>query len=106
MELKILINELKNLISSSYDCFKGIYLYGSRVKGNIRGDSDIDIDIVILFELPLSNNEELDLAGIIGEMEYKYDVFIDYHPFTLTELKKNPFFYEEVVDKGIYYEAA
>lgn len=97
-----IIKELNLLIKESYSEFKGLYLYGSQVKGTYHKNSDIDI--IILFDSELSKREELDLAGIISEISYKYDVWVDYHPYTLSELKRNPFFYKEVVEKGIYYD--
>lgn len=107
MEIKNItgiIDSLKQKISSEFDGFKGIYLYGSYAKGNFTKDSDIDV--IILFSKNLSYEEERNLAGIIGLVEYENDVFIDYHPYTMKDLKKNPIFLREVVEKGIYYEAA
>jgi len=88
-------------VKEKYNSFKGSYLYGSQVRGTFHKDSDIDV--ILMFDSNLSNNEALELAGIIGELDYKYDVFIDYHPYTLTDLQRNPFYYREVTDKGIYF---
>jgi predicted nucleotidyltransferase len=104
MDLSIIINDLNNLISKQFDTFKGSYLYGSRVKGDYKDDSDIDL--AIIFDNKLNYNQRLDLAGLICEIEYKYDIFIDYHPFTLEELNFNVVFSAEVITKGIYYAAA
>ncbi|EKE04473.1 MAG: hypothetical protein ACD_20C00064G0003 [uncultured bacterium] len=96
-----LIKELNNRIKEKYNNFKGSYLYGSQVKGTAHKNSDIDI--VLLFDSELSNDEELDLAGIVGDIEYKHDVFIDYHPYTMQELKRNPFYSESVIEEGLYF---
>ncbi len=102
--INIIINLLKQKISSKFNDFKGIYLYGSYAKGSFTKESDIDI--IILFSKNLSYEEEKQLAGIIGFIEAEKDVFIDYHPYTMEDLRKNPIFLEEVTEKGIYYEAA
>lgn len=99
-----IIKDLNKTISEKFEFFKGSYLYGSRAKGDFQEDSDIDI--INIFERELSREESLELAGIIGDIDYKYNVFIDYHDYTLNQLEKNPVFYKEVIDKGFYYEAA
>ena len=99
-----IIECLNNKISKSFNNFEGIYFYGSRAKGTYKQNSDFDL--IILFKNNYSSENEYRLAGIIGEIEYKYDIFIDYHPMTKKELERNPFFYDEVVKKGLYYEAA
>lgn len=104
MDLSVIIKELNNSILKAFDNFKGCYLYGSRVKGNYNDDSDIDL--VLIFNNQLNYNQRLDLAGLICDIEYKYNVFIDYHSFTLEELNFNAVFSAEVVSKGIYYDAA
>jgi predicted nucleotidyltransferase len=99
-----IINSLKQKIASEFNDFKGLYLYGSFAKGNFTEESDIDI--IVLFSEKLTYEDERKLAGIIGLVEYENDVFVDYHPYTMNDLKKNPIFLDEVVEKGIYYEAA
>jgi len=99
-----IIKDLNKTISEKFEFFEGSYLYGSRAKGDFQEDSDIDI--INIFERELTRQESLELAGIIGDIDYKYNVFIDYHDYTLNQLEKNPVFYREVIDKGFYYEAA
>ena len=45
----------------------------------------------------------MDLWGVVGELEAEMDVVFDIHPMTISELKNNPVYYGQVVDKGIYY---
>ena len=104
MNINIIIQELNSLIYKEFNDFRGVYFYGSRAKGNYREDSDIDI--IIIFDNKLVYKKKLVLARIIGFIEYKYDVFIDFHPMTINELQANPYFSNEVINKGIYYEAA
>jgi len=103
MDIKKLIEELNNYINLKYKDFKGTYLFGSRAKGSFNEDSDVDI--VVVFD-ELNRDKEFDIYGIISDLMYKYDAFIDIHLMTPEKLRQNPFFYEEVVDKGIFYEAA
>lgn len=97
------IKEVNKEINLKYKDFKGSYLFGSRVKGEFKADSDVDI--VVVFE-EITRDKEFDVYRIISDLMYKYDCFIDIHLLTPEKLKQNPFFYEEVVDKGIFYEAA
>jgi hypothetical protein len=60
----------------------------------------------MVFDKALSYKESRKLAGLICDIEYKNNVFIDYHPFTLKDLALNPFLYDEIVNNGIYYDAA
>jgi len=100
-KIQKIIDMLIKLIKEEYSGFTGLYLYGSQVKGNAHKNSDIDI--VLLFDSRLTNRQALNLAGIIGNLEYKFNVFIDYHPYTMKELEQNPFYYESVVEEGSYF---
>lgn len=104
MNINKMINDLKKELASNFDNFEGVYFYGSRVKGDYEPDSDFDF--IVLFKDSYSLESEYKLAEIIIKIEFKHNVFIDYHPMTMQELERNPIFYNEVVNKGIYYEAA
>ena len=101
MQKDFLIYLNKRLIKR-YNDYRGIYFFGSRVNEDFRQDSDFDI--VLLFD-KVERNKSLEIYGIIGETEYKYDIFIDSKILTYEEFKINPFFYEEVTTKGIFYGA-
>ncbi|MEI8388815.1 MAG: nucleotidyltransferase domain-containing protein [bacterium] len=103
-KINIVINKLNEKLAVVFNNFIGTYLYGSMAKGTYTENSDVDI--IIIFSEKLSYEEERKLAGIIGLLEYESDLFIDYHPYTMNDLEKNPIFLREVVEKGIYYEAA
>jgi len=104
MKTNILIKDLARELTSNLSKVEGIFFYGSRVQGNYKTDSDFDM--IVVFKDDYSIEDEYKLAGIIIKIEIKYDVFIDYHPMTMKELERNPVFYDQVVNKGIYYEAA
>ncbi len=103
MNISEIINELNTLIKAEYNDFKGCYLYGSRARGDFREDSDIDI--VALFDF-IDRDKEMEIYGIVCDLNYKYDAFIALHLYTPEQLEKNYVFHNEVVNKGIYYDAA
>lgn len=102
-KIEKIIQELNKLIKQQFPDFKGLYLYGSQAKGNSNKDSDIDI--VAIFD-EVSRAKVFEIAGILCDLEYKYDIYIDLHEYTEKELQRNPYYYNEVVNKGIYYDAA
>ena len=104
MNINSLIKDLNKELASNFKNFEGMYFYGSRVRGDYRHNSDFDI--IIMFKNNYSIKDEYKLAGIIIEIELKHNIFIDYHPMTPKELERNPVFYDQVVNKGIYYNAA
>lgn len=98
------INILNAKLKENFPDFKGAYLYGSYAKNTSHKYSDIDI--AALFDIT-PNREKLGIIWrITGKIEAEYDVFIDLHPMTREELEQNPFYYDEVVNKGIFYNAA
>lgn len=103
MNVSEIIQELNKLIKEKYSDFKGSYLYGSRARGDFREDSDIDI--VALFDA-FDRDKELEIYGIVCDLDYKYDVYISLHPYTREELERNYVFHNEVVNKGIFYAPA
>ncbi|KKP40229.1 MAG: hypothetical protein UR30_C0005G0010 [Candidatus Peregrinibacteria bacterium GW2011_GWC2_33_13] len=102
--INTVINKLNEKLAISFNDFVGTYLYGSRAKGNYTENSDVDI--IIIFSEKISYEQEKQIAKIIGLLEYENNLFIDYHPYTMDDLKQNPIFLNEVVNKGFYYEAA
>ncbi len=98
-----IINKLNNKIKSFYSDFNGVYLYGSYAHNTATNDSDIDL--VALFNNTLSREERMNLWRIIGKLEAELDLVFDIHPMTLSELKNNPVYYNQVVNKGIFYGA-
>ena len=98
-----IIKELNNLIKAQFPDLKGLYLYGSQIKGTSHKDSDIDV--IAIFD-EVSREKTFEISGILCDLEYKYDVYIDLHEYTEDDLRKNPYYYDEVVNKGVFYEAA
>ncbi len=97
------IKELTSELSNEFRDFKGVYFYGSRARQTESEESDYDIVAVFDF---VDRSKRMKIWGIVGEIEYKFDVFLDLHPMTREELEFNPYYYEQVVKNGIFYEAA
>ena len=96
-----IVNELNKNIKNQYNDFKGIYLYGSYASNNNRENSDIDM--VAIFENSLCYNERIKLWQLIGKFEAKYNIVFDLHPMSNEELNKNSIYYNQVVNKGLFY---
>lgn len=103
MDSKIIqiIESLNQNFKKSFIDFRGAYLYGSQVKGTSHSDSDI----VAVFDA-VDRNKRMDIWGIVGKLEAEFEVFIDLHPMTKEELEKNPIYYNQVVNNGVFYAAA
>ena len=101
MDINTLAKQITEKFKGFKD-FKGLYFYGSRVKGGFKEDSDYDVIMLFLNSVNYKTNKEI--AGHLGDIEYENDVFIDYHPMTREELIENPIFYNEVMNKGLYFE--
>ena len=74
--------------------------FRSRVKGDAKPESDYDV-VILLNEM--DRDTKFDIYGLLSDIDYKYDIFIDTKILTEEEFKINPFFYEEVTQKGICY---
>ncbi|MEI8129459.1 MAG: nucleotidyltransferase domain-containing protein [bacterium] len=103
-KIKNIINILNKALKENFADFKGAYLYGSFAKNTSHPESDIDI--VALFGSEPNREKMSIIWGIVGPIEAQYDVFLDLHPMTKAELSRNPIYYNEVVNKGIFYDAA
>lgn len=94
------IELLKKAFKERFDDFHGLYLYGVFTDG--KNHPDEDIEIVAIFDSEDKHKREL-IWPIVGKIETDLDVFIDLHPITMEELKKDEDFYDEVVNKGIFF---
>ena len=103
-KIKKVINLLNESLKEKFPDFKGAYLYGSYAKNTSHKYSDIDI--VALFKTTPDRKKRFAIWSIVGPIEAEYDVFLDLHPMSSEELEQNPFYYEEVVNKGIFYNVA
>ena len=99
---------INKTLSLNFPDYRGAYLYGSRLRCDCAPDSDFDV--VLLFDR-IDFEKKLLIAGVIGDIEYDQDIFIDYKLFTTSGEKSiehirslvNPFFIREAIDKGVFY---
>jgi len=96
-----IINQINKKIKSLYSDYNGVYLYGSYV--NNQQNDNSDIDLVALFEKALNIEDRMKLWNIIGRLEAEFDITLDLHPMSRQELEQNPIYYNQVVNKGIFY---
>lgn len=96
------INLVSKAFSKHFDDFHGLYLHGVFVDG--RSHKDDDIELVAIFDVEDKYKREI-IWPIIGKIETDLDVFIDLNPTTMADLKKDEELYEEVMKKGIFFDA-
>jgi len=103
------IIELLNAeFSKRFDDYRGTYFYGSRAVGNYTEESDYDV--ALIFD-SLDYAKEMAIAGLISDIDYQLNVFIDCKLLTSTGKKSieylrknvNPVFIQQAIDSGIYY---
>ena len=108
--MKPIVDEIarkfRDALKEAISDFEGLYVYGSQVRDDATEDSDIDI--VILFA-----NEEAKKSRayyrILSQMMHDYydtNLDLDTHRYTREELWLNSSYYDEVVNKGVWYAAA
>jgi predicted nucleotidyltransferase len=97
-----LIKDLSVALKQTFDAYEGIYVYGSQINGMPNKESDIDIVAIANIS---GRTDRRRLWGIVSQLDYQYGVVLDLHPMTRQELERNHIFYNEVVNKGIFYAA-
>jgi uncharacterized protein len=98
-----IINELKAELKAKYPDFKGIYLFGSRARGDYHEDSDYDLAIIFDKELDWRFKDEV--RKIISKLMILHNVIIDNPFFNSKDISYpiNPIT-EKIKYEGIYYE--
>ena len=96
------IDLLNKAFSERFDDFHGLYLHGAFTDG--KKHKDEDIELVAIFDMENKFKREM-IWPIVGKIETDLDVFIDLHPITMEDLKKDEEFYDEVVNHGIFFDA-
>ena len=99
---EIVVDLIKSLKCEFTD-FKGIYLFGLFLDGEMHEDEDIEL--VAIFDNEQDKAKRELIWRIVGITEEKFGVFIDLHPLTIQELKKDGDLYEEVTTDGIFFNA-
>src|SRR5208337_2899708 len=104
--MNAIVSEINKDLSNSFGDYHGLYFYGSRMNGTNNDDSDYDL--ILIFDSS-DYKKKLDIAGIIGKIEYKHNVFIDIKIMTLKGVESpenirkniNPAFISQAIDNGI-----
>ncbi len=111
MDNKEILSTINKVLSERFQDYKGMYFFGSRLNNPAAANSnDSDFDVVLIFD-HLNYQKQLKIAGLISDLEYKLDIFIDCKLFTSSGYKsieyirnqKNPLFIINAIDNGVYY---
>ena len=95
--------KLRDALKEAISDFEGLYVFGSQVRGDATKDSDVDI--VVLFG-DSRYKESHDYYHILSKIMYDYyGNDLDVQRYTRKELEQNYRFYDEVVNKGVFYGA-
>jgi len=96
--------KLRDSLTDKIEDFEGLYVFGSQIRGDSTEDSDVDI--VVLFGKHYYPSHKA-YSETISNMLYEYHdiLFIDALEYTREDLQKNFSFYDEVVNKGVFYGA-
>lgn len=95
------ISRLCKAFNRSFEDFKGMYLFGVCVDGEIHKDEDIEL--AAIFETEDKSKRE-QIWPIVGQIETEMDVCIDLYPYTEESFKQDEEIYEEVMSEGIFYK--
>lgn len=101
-KFKDLLDELSRVLKKKYPEFRGIYLYGSQVKGTFNEESDYDV--VYVFDREIDWRFEYEVKDIIYDLELKYELFLDNRIYNHKDIQdpSTPFRLN-VKTEGIFY---
>lgn len=94
------IVRLSKSFNQIFDDFKGMYLFGASIDGEVHEDEDIEL--AAIFEIEDKSKRDL-IWPMVGKVETSMDVCIDLYPFTELTFKQNEDIYEQVMNEGIFY---
>ncbi len=100
-KLDEIITELIKSLKTTFEDFDGLYLFGTYLDGKMHEDEDIEL--VAIFEKEQDKTQREHIWRVVGKVEESFDVFIDLHPLTIKEFKKDTELYEEVTETGIFF---
>lgn len=98
-----IITELIKSMKKEVEEFKGIYLFGLYLDGKMHEDEDIEL--VAIFDKEQDKSKRELIWRVVGKVEEEFDIFIDLHPLTIEEFKKDEELYQEVTENGIFFNA-
>ncbi len=97
-----IINDLKLLLEHNYHDFKGLYFFGSRVKGGSTAKSDYDLALIFGRKINRSFRDEI--IELVYELDIKYDIILDVKVYSINDILNpiTPFRYN-IKNEGVYY---
>lgn len=103
-----IVNKINLVLSHKFNDYSGIYFFGSRTTDFYSESSDYDV--VLVFS-SLDYEKQMEIAGIIGRIEYEEKVTIDYKVLTSSGKRSidhirnnvNPTFIQQAIDNGYYF---
>jgi len=95
------IGETNKIILENFDDFKGIYLFGSRISENWRGESDLDL--MLVFDRELTWNEKKEIRNKVFEIELRYDYIVDEKIFNINQIKESKTPFRESINKDALF---
>ena len=97
-----LISELKAELKSKYPDFRGIYLFGSRARGDYNEDSDYDL--ALIFDRVIDWKLKNKMSSLISNYMIKYNVVVDNPILSYSDISTpNTPLIENIKNDGIYY---
>jgi len=102
VDVEELIKELNLELKNKYSSFKGIYFFGSRLKGNYNSDSDYDM--VLAFDCDIDWRFRKEIIKVVYNIELRFDIFIDVKAYNIKDIKEpNTPFRQTVLEEGVFY---
>jgi len=98
-----IVTQLIKALKKDFPDFRGVYLFGLYLDGKMHDDEDIEL--VAIFDNEQDKAKRELIWRVIGKVEEDFDVFIDLHPLTIKEFKKDEELYQEVTEEGIFFNS-
>ncbi len=104
MKNKTIIDQVNRIIKTHFTDFKGTYFFGSRLRGDNKKDSDLDL--LLCFDRRLEWKEKNLVYDLMAELEIKENIVLDIKVYKESDLKQvwTPF-RENVIKGGIFFGA-
>jgi len=101
-DIENIINEIKEELKQKYSDFRGLYLFGSRARGDFNENSDYDI--ALIFEREINWSFKKNIQCLMYDFMLKYDIVIDNPIFQYNQLlQPDSFLAEKIYSEGIFY---
>lgn len=97
-----IIAEINASLKSRYADFHGIYLFGSRARGDFNSSSDLDL--AIIFKRKIDPNLKTEISHLMANFMIKHDIIIDNPVFSYSDIisPKIPLT-ENIQLQGVFY---